>query len=66
MQKAVTVLPAHDHPLVAMAFNETGNLVTTASDVGTVIRVFSIPDGVRLAEFSRGVTRLLLPQPEAH
>ena len=56
-QKAVASLLAHDHPLVALAFNCAGKLLATASDMGTVIRVFAIPEGTKIAEFSRGLTR---------
>eukprot|EP00914_Ancora_sagittata_P018045 GHVO01035613.1.p1 GENE.GHVO01035613.1~~GHVO01035613.1.p1 ORF type:complete len:427 (+),score=26.57 GHVO01035613.1:132-1412(+) len=55
--RAVTMIPAHDNPLAAMAFNSTGTRIATASEKGTVIRVFSIPDGQKLFEFRRGVKR---------
>jgi autophagy-related protein 18 len=37
--------------------DRTGKKVATASEKGTVIRVFSIPEGKRLFEFRRGVAR---------
>lgn len=55
--RAVTMIPAHDSPLAAMAFDSTGTKLATASEKGTVIRVFNIPDGVKLFEFRRGVKR---------
>lgn len=55
--RAVTMIPAHDSPVAAMAFNSAGTKLSTASEKGTVIRVFSIPDGVKLYEFRRGVKR---------
>ncbi|XP_052070719.1 WD repeat domain phosphoinositide-interacting protein 2-like isoform X5 [Mytilus californianus] len=55
--RAVTMIPAHDNPLAAIAFNAQGNRVATASEKGTVIRVFSVPDGQKLFEFRRGVKR---------
>lgn len=55
--RAVTMIPAHDNPLVALAFNPTGTRIATASEKGTVIRVFSVPDGQKLFEFRRGVKR---------
>lgn len=90
-QRAVTMIPAHDNPLAALAFNATGTKIATASEKvklcsffltafvykpksvyiytsgqihiyiflfqGTVIRVFSVPDGQKLFEFRRGVKR---------
>lgn len=55
--QAVTMIPAHDSPLAAMAFDPTGTKLATASEKGTVIRVFSIPDGKKMFEFRRGVKR---------
>jgi autophagy-related protein 18 len=55
--KTVTMIPAHDSPLAAIAFDSTGSKLATASEKGTVIRVFSIPHGQRLFEFRRGVRR---------
>lgn len=55
--RAVTMIPAHDSPVAAMAFNSAGTKLSTASEKGTVIRVYSIPDGQKLYEFRRGVKR---------
>ena len=51
------MIPAHDSPLAALAFSPTGLRLATASEKGTVIRVFSVTDGVKLFEFRRGVKR---------
>ena len=51
------MIPAHDSPLAAIAFNPTGTKLATASERGTVIRIFSVQDGARLMEFRRGVKR---------
>lgn len=51
------MIPAHDSPLAAIAFNPTGTRVATASEKGTVIRVFAVTDGTKLFEFRRGVKR---------
>lgn len=51
------MIPAHDSPVAAMAFNSAGTKLSTASEKGTVIRVYSIPDGQKLYEFRRGVKR---------
>lgn len=55
--RAVTMIPAHDNPLAALAFSAQGTKLATASEKGTVLRVFSIPEGQKLFEFRRGVKR---------
>ncbi|XP_033749748.1 WD repeat domain phosphoinositide-interacting protein 2-like isoform X1 [Pecten maximus] len=55
--RAVIMIPAHDNPLAALAFNNQGTKIATASEKGTVIRVFSVPEGQKLFEFRRGVKR---------
>ncbi|XP_046631509.1 WD repeat domain phosphoinositide-interacting protein 2-like isoform X1 [Daphnia pulicaria] len=55
--QAKTMIPAHDSPLAAIAFSITGTLIATASEKGTVIRIFRVDDGARLHEFRRGVKR---------
>jgi autophagy-related protein 18 len=37
-----------------MSFNYEGTMIATSSDKGTVIRVFSVPDGNQLFQFRRG------------
>ena len=54
---AKTMIPAHDSPLAAIAFSPAGNFVATASERGTVIRVFSSNDGTKLHELRRGLKR---------
>ncbi|KAL7037264.1 hypothetical protein ACKWTF_009143 [Chironomus riparius] len=54
---AKTMIPAHDSPLAAMAFSLNGSEIATASEKGTVIRVFSVNDGTKIYEFRRGVKR---------
>ena len=51
------MIPAHDAPLAAIAFNPSGSKLATASERGTVIRLFNVMDGTRLIEFRRGVKR---------
>uniref|UniRef100_A0A8P0SUB8 WD repeat domain, phosphoinositide interacting 2 n=1 Tax=Canis lupus familiaris TaxID=9615 RepID=A0A8P0SUB8_CANLF len=53
--RAANMIPAHDSPLAALAFDASGTKLATASEKGTVIRVFSIPEGQKLFEFRRGV-----------
>ncbi|KAG7401065.1 WD repeat domain phosphoinositide-interacting protein 2 [Phytophthora boehmeriae] len=45
---------AHRTAPVAMAFNPQGTLLATASESGTLIRVFSVPSGKKVAAFRRG------------
>uniref|UniRef100_A0A224YIC2 Autophagy-related protein 18 n=1 Tax=Rhipicephalus zambeziensis TaxID=60191 RepID=A0A224YIC2_9ACAR len=55
--QAKVMIPAHDSKLAALAFNSTGTLIATASEKGTVIRVFGVADGQKLYEFRRGMKR---------
>ena len=50
----VTVIQAHQTPLSYIAISNDGKLMATSSEKGTVIRVFSIPDGKKLYQFRRG------------
>ncbi|RVE44148.1 hypothetical protein evm_011195 [Chilo suppressalis] len=54
---AKCVISAHDSPLAALAWSMCGRRLATASERGTVIRVFAVPDRTRLYEFRRGVKR---------
>ncbi|KAL1497702.1 hypothetical protein ABEB36_008619 [Hypothenemus hampei] len=54
---AKLMIHAHDSPLAALAFGPNGIKIATASEKGTVIRVFSVTDGTKLFEFRRGVKR---------
>lgn len=54
---SVAVIPAHDSPLAALTFNASATRLASASERGTVIRVFSVPEGLRLFEFRRGMKR---------
>lgn len=53
---AVNVIQAHKAPIAALALNSTGTMLATASDKGTVVRVFSVPDAKKLWQFRRGTT----------
>lgn len=54
---AKTMIHAHDSPLAALAFSPNGCRIATASEKGTVIRVFSVTDSSKIYEFRRGVKR---------
>uniref|UniRef100_A0A7S2S1D7 Anaphase-promoting complex subunit 4 WD40 domain-containing protein n=1 Tax=Rhizochromulina marina TaxID=1034831 RepID=A0A7S2S1D7_9STRA len=45
---------AHRGRLACMAFNGDGSLLATASETGTVIRVFGSPSGTRVSTLRRG------------
>ncbi|CCE79446.1 Piso0_001510 [Millerozyma farinosa CBS 7064] len=48
------VIEAHKAALAAFALSNDGTLLATASDKGTIIRVFSVSTGVKLYQFRRG------------
>lgn len=50
----VNVVEAHKSPLSIVALNSEGTLMATASDKGTIIRIFSVPSGTKLYQFRRG------------
>ncbi|RTE71657.1 Autophagy-related protein 18 [Fusarium euwallaceae] len=52
--KAVNVIEAHRSPLCSICLNNEGTLLATASETGTIIRVFSVPKGQKLYQFRRG------------
>ncbi|EFO85485.1 hypothetical protein CRE_23034 [Caenorhabditis remanei] len=60
--KSVNTFVAHEGTLACLQFNQEGNMIATASTKGTVIRVYSVPDGNRLYEFRRGVSRYVTIQ----
>lgn len=52
--EAINVVEAHKSPLSSVTLNSEGTLLATASDKGTIIRVFSVPDAHKLYQFRRG------------
>lgn len=50
-------IEAHNTPLAALEMTADANLLATASEKGTLVRVFSIKNGQRLFEFRRGSTK---------
>ncbi|EJD54686.1 WD40 repeat-like protein [Auricularia subglabra TFB-10046 SS5] len=48
------VVQAHKAPIAFLAINASGTLLATASDKGTVIRVWSVPGAEKLYQFRRG------------
>lgn len=51
----VSIIPAHSSPLRAMDLSRDGDLLATASETGTLIRVFSTGNCAKIAELRRGV-----------
>ncbi|KAJ2785385.1 autophagy protein [Coemansia interrupta] len=52
--EAINIIQAHKTPVSCLAVNRDGTLLATASDKGTVIRVFSLPSAQKIAQFRRG------------
>ncbi|KAL9598012.1 MAG: hypothetical protein Q9219_004768 [cf. Caloplaca sp. 3 TL-2023] len=51
----VSIIPAHGSPLKAMTLSPNGEILATASETGTLIRLFSTANCTRLSELRRGV-----------
>ena len=53
---ALNVIQAHKSPIAHLSLNSNGTMLATASEKGTVVRIFSIPDAKQLWQFRRGST----------
>jgi WD repeat-containing protein 45 len=51
----VSIIPAHTSALRAMDLSSNGQILATASETGTLIRVFSTANCTKIAELRRGV-----------
>lgn len=51
----VRIIPAHSSTLASIRFSPDGRLVATASEKGTLLRVFSTTTGGRVIELRRGL-----------
>lgn len=56
-RERTTIVAAHESILAAMAIDSTGTRLATASDKGTIIRVYDSSTGARLQELRRGADR---------
>ena len=52
--EAVNVIEAHQSALGCVSINSDGTMLATASEKGTIIRIFTIPNGDKLFQFRRG------------
>lgn len=48
------VIQAHKSPISILSINQSGTMLATASEKGTVIRIWSIPGAEKLYQFRRG------------
>lgn len=55
LQKHVNIIKCHKTPVLKMAISAYGNMVATCSTQGSMIRVYSIPQGENLYTFTRGI-----------
>ncbi|KAL8643552.1 MAG: hypothetical protein Q9226_008290, partial [Calogaya cf. arnoldii] len=51
----VSIIPAHGSSLKAMTLSPNGQILATASEIGTLIRLFSTTNCARISELRRGV-----------
>ncbi|CAL5872057.1 uncharacterized protein PFLUO_LOCUS6314 [Penicillium psychrofluorescens] len=56
----ISIIPAHSSPLRAMALSPDGEALATASEVGTLIRIFATANCTKLAELRRGVDHAVI------
>ncbi|KAJ9196078.1 hypothetical protein DTO166G4_16 [Paecilomyces variotii] len=56
----VSIIPAHSSPLRAMNLSPDGEILATASEAGTLIRVFSTSNCTKIAELRRGVDHAII------
>lgn len=53
-QLTSVMIPAHQHALAALVLSRTGALLASASEHGTLVRVFSVATREMLYELRRG------------
>ncbi|KAF2423611.1 WD40 repeat-like protein [Tothia fuscella] len=54
--EAIITIQAHQTAIGCLALNNDATMLATASEKGTVIRIFSVPEGSTLFKFRRGTT----------
>lgn len=50
----ISVIEAHKSTIASMAFSNNGLYLATASDKGTIVRIFEVATGTKLYQFRRG------------
>ncbi|KAJ6034908.1 uncharacterized protein N7446_009665 [Penicillium canescens] len=56
----ISIIPAHSTPLRAMALSPDGKLLATASEAGTLIRIFATGNCTKMGELRRGVDHAVI------
>ncbi|CDR39209.1 CYFA0S03e00870g1_1 [Cyberlindnera fabianii] len=56
----VSIIKAHKSKIRCLALNKSGSMIASASDTGTIIRVFSTQTCTLLFEFRRGLDRAVV------
>ncbi|KAJ5149194.1 phosphatidylinositol 3-5-bisphosphate-binding protein [Penicillium atrosanguineum] len=56
----ISIIPAHSSPLRALVLSPDGEVLATASEAGTLIRVFASANCTKLAELRRGVDHAVI------
>lgn len=56
----VSIIPAHSSPLRALDLSPDGEILATASEIGTLVRVFSTSNCARIGELRRGVDHAII------
>ncbi|OJJ48330.1 hypothetical protein ASPZODRAFT_14472 [Penicilliopsis zonata CBS 506.65] len=56
----VSIIPAHSTPLRAMTLSPDGEVLATASEAGTLVRVYSTSNCAKIAELRRGVDHAVI------
>ena len=54
LKQDTSLLNAHESQIACLAFNQDGTLLATASDKGTILRLFKVDDGTLVQELRRG------------
>ncbi|KAF3935997.1 hypothetical protein ABW20_dc0108413 [Dactylellina cionopaga] len=55
-----TIIPAHTSSIMALALSPNGELLATASENGTLIRIFSTSSSAIVTELRRGIDKALI------
>ena len=59
-QKEIIQFKAHNSAVAALKLSQDGSIVCTASNKGTLIRIFSTKDGSQLHEVRRGADQAVI------